>query len=130
MKVETERLTKSIAAEDKTPHKSSLALWEPGLGGANRSGVDKGEGEAVSCQTEDGEKEPVLDGEEGQHEAHTRTQGVSQSPAGQGLTRDLLTAEPINIDHLQPIIRHSWPTMGIDIPWRTTLVVVRNTKPS
>ena len=64
-------LTKSIAAEDKTPHKSSLALWEPGLGGPNRSGVDKGEGEAVSCETEDGESEPVLDGDVGQHEAHT-----------------------------------------------------------
>ena len=71
LQVETECLTKSIPAEDKTPHKSPLVLGEPGLGGPNRSGVDKGEGEAVSCQTEDGQTEPVLDGEEGQHEAHT-----------------------------------------------------------
>ena len=64
-------LTKSIPTEDKTPHKSSPALREPGLGGTDGGGVDEGEGEAVSRETEDGETEPVLDGQEGQHEAHT-----------------------------------------------------------
>ena len=69
--VETEILTKSIAAEDKTAHKSSFVLGEPGLGGPDSGGVDEGEGEAVSRQTEDGETEPVLDGDGRQHEAHT-----------------------------------------------------------
>ena len=85
----------------------------------------------MSCEADDGETEPVLDGQEGEHEANTEDR---QSAHSELSTTDyycyLYTAEPINIDHLHPIIRHSWPTKGIDIPWRTTLVVVRNTKSS
>ena len=42
----------------------------------------------------------------------------------------LYIADPIKIDHLQPIFLHKSPTKGIEPPCRTTLVVVRNTKSS
>ena len=45
----------------------------------------------MSCQTEDGKTEPVLDGEEGQHEAHTehRHESVQQDNDGHLITRVL-----------------------------------------
>lgn len=36
----------------------------------------------------------------------------------------------MKMDHLVPILRQRSPTRGMDEPWRTTLVVVRNTKSS
>ena len=42
----------------------------------------------------------------------------------------LYIADPIKMDHLQPIFLHKSPTKGIEPPCRTTLVVVRNTKSS